>query len=246
MRYWMIFPMTIVDTIFKALQPAIPDRVIAGHHADLVAPSFHGFNPKTSELFIGTFGPLGGGWGAKKTEDGVSATVCLNDGDTHNGPNEQAEAKFPIMVERFELIPDSGGAGRHRGGLGIARTTRALTNVTVNTQSERSACPPWGLDGGGEATGNKVAFRVNNGWKDDFPNAKVLVAQLKPGDAFRISSGGGGGYGAPFERPVEDVREDVRQGYVSVQAAAERYGVVVDAETFAVNQAATDRLRART
>jgi N-methylhydantoinase B len=246
MRYWMIFPMTIVDTIFKALQPAIPDRVIAGHHADLVAPSFHGFNPKTSELFIGTFGPLGGGWGAKKTEDGVSATVCLNDGDTHNGPNEQAEAKFPIMVERFELIPDSGGAGRHRGGLGIARTTRALTNVTVNTQSERSACPPWGLDGGGEATGNKVAFRVNNGWKDDFPNAKVLVAQLKPGDAFRISSGGGGGYGAPFDRPVEDVREDVRQGYVSVQAAAERYGVVVDAETFAVDQAATDKLRART
>ena len=229
MRCWMIFPMTIVDTIFKALQPAIPDRVIAGHHADLVAPSFHGFNPKTSELFIGTFGPLGGGWGAKKTEDGVSATVCLNDGDTHNGPNEQAEAKFPIMVERFELIPDSGGAGRYRGGLGIARTTRALTNVTVNTQSERSACPPWGLDGGGEATGNKVAFRVNNGWKDDFPNAKVLVAQLKPGDAFRISSGGGGGYGAPFERPVEDVREDVRQGYVSVKAAAERYGVVVDA-----------------
>jgi N-methylhydantoinase B len=246
MRYWMIFPMTIVDTIFKALQPAIPDRVIAGHHADLVAPSFHGFNPKTSELFIGTFGPLGGGWGAKKTEDGVSATVCLNDGDTHNGPNEQAEAKFPILVERFELIPDSGGAGRHRGGLGIARTTRALTNVTVNTQSERSACPPWGLDGGGEATGNKVAFRVNNGWKDDFPNAKVLVAQLKPGDAFRISSGGGGGYGAPFERPVEDVREDVRQGYVSVTAAAERYGVVVDAETFAVDQAATDKLRART
>jgi N-methylhydantoinase B len=244
MRYWMIFPMTIVDTIFKALQPAIPDRVIAGHHADLVAPSFHGFNPKTSELFIGTFGPLGGGWGAKKTEDGVSATVCLNDGDTHNGPNEQAEAKFPIMVERFELIPDSGGAGRHRGGLGIARTTRALTNVTVNTQSERSACPPWGLDGGGEATGNKVAFRVNNGWKDDFPNAKVLVAQLKPGDAFRISSGGGGGYGAPFERPVEDVREDVRQGYVSVKAAAERYGVVVDAETFVVDQAATDKLRA--
>jgi len=246
MRYWMIFPMTIVDTIFKALQPAIPDRVIAGHHADLVAPSFHGFNPKTSELFIGTFGPLGGGWGAKKSEDGVSATVCLNDGDTHNGPNEQAEAKFPIMVERFELIPDSGGAGRYRGGLGIARTTRALTNVTVNTQSERSACPPWGLDGGGEATGNRMALRLSGQWKDDYPNAKVLVAQLKPGDAFRISSGGGGGYGAPFERPVEDVREDVRQGYVSVQAAAERYGVVVDAETFAVDQAATDKLRAGT
>ena len=181
MRWWMTFPMTIVDTIFKALQPAIPDRVIAGHHADLVAPSFHGFNPKTSEFFIGNFGPLGGGWGAKQTEDGVSATVCINDGDTHNGPNEQAEAKFPIVVERFELIPDSGGAGRHRGGLGIARTTRALTNVTVNTQSERSACPPWGLDGGGDATGNEVAFRVNERWKDDFPQRQGAGGEAQAG-----------------------------------------------------------------
>jgi N-methylhydantoinase B len=211
-----------------------------------VAPSFHGVNPKTREFYIGTFGPLGGGWGAKKTEDGVSATVCLNDGDTHNGPNEQAEAKYPIMIERFELIPDSGGAGRHRGGLGIARTVRALSPMTVNSQSDRSKCPPWGLDGGGDATGNNIAFRLAGEWKTDFPNAKVLVAQLKTEDAWRISSGGGGGYGAPFERPVEEVREDVRQGYVTVQAAAERYGVVVDAATFAIDQAATDKLRART
>jgi N-methylhydantoinase B len=72
----------------------------------------------------------------------------------------------------------------------------------------------------------------------------VLVAQLKTDDAWRISSGGGGGYGPAFERPVEDVREDVRQGYVSVEAAAEKYGVAIDGETFAVDQAATDRLRA--
>jgi N-methylhydantoinase B len=244
MRLWMCFPMTIIDTIFKALQPAIPDRVIAGHHADLVAPSFHGFNPATSEFFIGNFGPLGGGWGAKKTEDGMSATVCLNDGDTHNGPNEQAEAKFPILVERFELIPDSGGPGRYRGGLGIARTVRALTHLTVNTQSDRSKNPPWGLDGGGEATGNRMALRLGGQWKDDFPNAKVLVANLKPEDAFRISSGGGGGYGSPFQRPAEDVAEDVRQGYVSVHSAAEKYGVVVDAQTFALDRAATEKLRA--
>jgi N-methylhydantoinase B len=244
MRWWMTFPMTIVDTIFKALQPAIPDRVIAGHHADLLAPSFHGFNPKTSEFFIGTFGPLGGGWGAKQTEDGVSATVCLNDGDTHNGPNEQAEAKFPIVVERYELVPDSGGAGRYRGGLGIARTMRSLTPITVNTQTDRAHCRPWGLDGAGDGTGNAVAFRLGDQWKTDFPNAKVLVAALKPGDAYRISSGGGGGYGSPFERPAADVREDVRQGYVSAKAAAELYGVVIDPETFVVDEAATERLRA--
>ena len=89
-----------------------------------------------------------------------------------------------------------------------------------------------------------MALRLNGQWKDDFPNAKVLVAQLKPGDAFRISSGGGGGYGPPHLRPTEDVAEDVRQGYVSVQAAAERYGVVVDPQTFAVDRAATEKLRA--
>jgi N-methylhydantoinase B len=245
MRLWMCFPMTIIDTIFKALQPAIPDRVIAGHHADLVAPSFHGFNPKTSEFFIGNFGPLGGGWGAKRSEDGVSATVCLNDGDTHNGPNEQAEAKFPILVERFELVPDSAGAGRYRGGLGVARTTRALSPLVVNTQSDRSKCPPWGLEGGGDAAGNSIAFQIGGVWKTDFPNAKVLVAQLKAGDAWRISSGGGGGYGSPFDRLAEDVRDDVYQGYVSVKAAAELYGVIVDPVTYEIDYAATQRCRSR-
>src|SRR5581483_1301898 len=140
MRWWITFPMTIVDTVFKALAKAIPDRVIAGHHADLIAAGFHGVDPRTKEFYFGNFGPLGGGWGAKMTEDGVSATVCINDGDTHNGPNEQAEAKYPILVERFELIPDSGGAGRYRGGLGIARTVRALTTMTVNSQSDRAKC----------------------------------------------------------------------------------------------------------
>ena len=147
------------------------------------------------------------------------------------------------MIERFELIPDSGGAGKHRGGLGIARTVRALSPMTVNSQSDRSKCPPWGLEEGGDATGNNIAFRVNNEWKTDFPNAKVLVAQLKTDDAWRISSGGGGGYGRPFERPVDEVREDVRQGYVSVEAAAEKYGVVIDPATFAVDQPATNKLR---
>ena len=238
--------MTIVDTIFKALPPAIPDRVIAGHHADLVSPSFHGINPKTSEFFIGNFGPLGGGWGAKQTEDGVSATVCLNDGDTHNSPNEQAEAKFPIVIERFELVPDSGGAGRHRGGLGVERTVRALQpDDRQHPDRPRPTARRGASTAAATAPATTVAFRLDGKWKTDFPNAKVLVAQLKAGDAFRIRSGGGGGYGAPFERPVEDVREDVRQGYVSVQAAAELYGVVVDAETFAVDRAATDKLRAR-
>jgi N-methylhydantoinase B len=245
MRWWMTFPMTIVDTVFKALAPAIADRVIAGHHADLLVAQFHGFNPKTSEFFMGNFGPLGGGWGAKRLEDGVSGTVAINDGDTHNSPNEQIEAKFPLVIERYALVPDSGGAGRHRGGLGVERVVRPRTDITLNTQIERAHCRPWGLDGGRDGKGNSVALRFGTHWKTDFPNAKVLVAQIKAGDAFRLRSGGGGGYGSPLDRPVEAVRNDVRQGYVSVHEAAVFYGVVIDGDTFKVNEGATAMLRAR-
>ncbi|MGH6768957.1 MAG: hydantoinase B/oxoprolinase family protein [Xanthobacteraceae bacterium] len=245
MRYWMTYPMTIIDTVFKALAKAIPDRVIAGHHADLLISSLHGINPRTSEFFIANFGPLGGGWGAKRNEDGVGGTVSINDGDTHNSPNEQSEAKFPLVVERYALVPDSGGAGHHRGGLGVERVVRARTNMVFNTQIERAHCRPWGLNGGRDGTGNQVALRRAGVWKTDFPNGKVLTTPLKAGDAYRLRSGGGGGYGDPLARPAEQVAEDVRQGYVSVEIARDHYGVVVDPQTFAVDEAATRKLRAK-
>jgi N-methylhydantoinase B len=244
MRWWMTYPMTIVDTVFKALAPVIPDRVIAGHHADLVIAACHGINTRTAEFFLANFGPLGGGWGAKRSEDGVSGTVCINDGDTHNSPSEQSEVKFPLVVERYALIADSGGAGRHRGGLGLERVVRARVPMTFNSHVERAHCKPWGLAGGGDATGNEVAIRIDGKWKADFPNAKVLVAHLQPGDAFRMRSGGGGGYGSPLDRPIEAVEADAAQGYVSVAAAREAYGVVLDPQSFAADRRATERLRA--
>ncbi len=244
MRWWMTFPMTIVDTVFKALAKAIPDRVIAGHHADLLAASFHGFNPATKEFYFGNFGPLGGGWGAKMSEDGVSATVCINDGDTHNSACEMAEVKTPCVVESLRLLPNSGGAGRHRGGLGVERVVRARAPFVFSSQIERAHCKPWGLEGGREASGNGIALRIDGKWQRDFPNAKMVMANLKPGDAYEVRSGGGGGYGAPWEREVELVAEDVRQGYVTPEAAAELYGVVIDGKSFVVDAAATQKKRA--
>ena len=91
-------------------------------------------------------------------------------------PTSRSEAKFPLVVERYALVPDSGGAGRHRGGLGVERVVRARIPMTINTQIERAHCRPWGLDGGLEGTGNQVALRRGGTWKTDFPNAKVLVA----------------------------------------------------------------------
>jgi N-methylhydantoinase B len=245
MRWWMTFPMTVVDTIFKALSKAIPDQVIAGHHADLCVALLDGFYADTGKLFITSFGPLGGGWGAKRGEDGVSATVCINDGDTHNSPNEQFEAKYPVMVESLSLITDSGGPGRYRGGLGVETVVQALTDFNVNTSIERAVCLPWGLEGGLEGTGNEMLLRRDGVIDDDVPNAKVFRAKVKAGDAYVLRSGGGGGFGSPLERPAESVQHDVRQGYVSVEAARDYYGVMLDPGTLAVDGAATARLRAQ-
>jgi N-methylhydantoinase B len=245
MRWWMTFPMTVVDTIFKALAPAIPGRVIAGHHADLVIANIHGRHPRDSLLFLYLGGLIGGGWGAKQTEDGMNATIAINDGDTHNGPTEQAEAKFPILVERYALREDSGGAGKHRGGLGNEQVVRALSDIMVNTQIERVQCRPWGLFGGLSAAGNQVVFQrsgqepVNNG------TGKVFAQHLKPGDRYTLRSGGGGGFGSPLDRKLDDVERDVREGYVSIEAAREHYGTVIDPATLTARRDESVALRAR-
>jgi N-methylhydantoinase B len=245
MRWWMTYPMTIIDTVFKAMAPVMPDKVAAGHHADLISCNINGINPKTGRLFLGGLGPLGGGWGAKKTEDGVSATVCLNDGDTHNAPVEQVETKTPLMIERHALIENSGGPGRRRGGLGIVKAVAARSPINVNTQIERMHCRPWGLEGGLSGTGNYVHLRRKGETKTDFPNAKVFVTRLEAGDCVTIHSGGGGGFGAPWEREVEMVVEDMRQGYIDAEAAEKYYGVKVDPATFKVDGPATKSLRAK-
>jgi N-methylhydantoinase B len=228
MRWWMTFPMTVVDTVFKAMEKAIPDRTIAAHHADLGVGLMHGLSPKDGRFFLVAAGPLGGGWGAKRHEDGISATVCLNDGDTHNSPCEQMEAKYPILFEKHALRPDSGGPGRHRGGLGCEQVIRARAPVTVNVQIDRVHCRPWGLAGGDEGMGNHVALRLDGKEVRDLPNAKVLAQRLKPGDAITLAAGGGGGFGPPEERDPERVGHDVRQGYVSVAVARDVYRVAVN------------------
>ena len=243
MRWWMTFPMTVVDTIFKALSKAIPGQVVAGHHADLCVATIDGYHPDTGGLFISGLGPLGGGWGAKRSEDGVSATVCINDGDTHNSPNEQFEAKYPVVVESLSLIADSGGPGRYRGGLGVETVVRALSDFNVNTSIERAVCLPWGLEGGLEGTGNEMLLRRDGIVADDVPNAKVFRATVRTGDAFIMRSGGGGGFGSPLERPPAEVAHDVRQGYVSLAAARDYYGVALDPETLSIDEPATAGLR---
>jgi N-methylhydantoinase B len=229
MRMWMTYPMTVVDTIFKAMAPAMPDKVAAGHHADLVVARVNGRRASDNSFFIYLGGLIGGGWGAKHDRDGMSATIAINDGDTHNGPSEQVEAKYPLLVERYTLRPDSGGAGRYRGGLGTEQVVQALNEIRFSSQMDRVRCKPWGLDGGLSGLGNSVALHRYGADKEThFPNGKAFNQVLKPGDAYILRSGGGGGFGSPLERELMILERDVRCGYVSRGAAETLYGAVFD------------------
>jgi len=244
MRMWMTYPMTVVDTIFKAMSPAMPDQVAAGHHADLVVGRVNGRRADDNSFYIYLGGLIGGGWGAKHNGDGMSATIAINDGDTHNGPSEQVEAKYPLLVERYTLRPDSGGAGRFRGGLGTEQVVQALNEIRFSSQMDRVKCKPWGLEGGHSGLGNSVALhRYGHSDETHFPNGKALNQVLKPGDAYILRSGGGGGFGSPLARGVDTLEHDVRCGYVTRDAAEDVYGAVFG-DDGAIDPAATAAKRA--
>jgi len=226
MQWWMTIPVTVVDTIFKALATAMPEQVHAAHHADLNIAHISGIDDD-GRFFQDLVNIPGGGWGAGAHADGMPATVCINDGDTHNTPVEANEARLPILVETYRLRPDSGGPGRHRGGLGVQMTTQVLCISRFSAGIERTRSAPWGLDGGGPAAANEVRYSVG-GVPVVPPTGKVDATMLSPGDYITIRSGGGGGYGDPRLRPVDDVRRDVLEGYVSATTARTAYGVAID------------------
>jgi N-methylhydantoinase B len=242
MRWWMTFPMTVVDTIFKALAPAIPDRVIAGHHADLMSAIINTRRPD-GQLMIFSGGLIGGGWGAKRGADGSHATICINDGDTHNAPIEQLEAKYPVVIEKYQLRRDSGGAGEWQGGLGTEKVGRAVANLMFNCQVDRTHCRPWGLFGGLSGAGNQVSVQLEEEAETFFPSGKVLARALKPGERYVLRSGGGGGYGNPLARPVNRVEFDILQGYVSAARAEAVYGIAF-ADSGQIDVEATNARRA--
>ena len=245
MRWWMTYPMTVIDSIFKAMFAAMPDKVIAGHHADLGLAMVNGISPKDGRFFLSSVGPSGGGWGAKHNEDGMSATVCMNDGDTHNNPIEQMEAKFPLMYLKHGLRQNSGGPGRFRGGLGTEQIIMARSGMNFNAQVDRMHCQPWGLDGGLSGMGNQVNLKQSGEIFDKFSNAKVLLKRLNKGDTFTLLTGGGGGFGPPDERDPERVKNDLRQEYICKESAKKIYKVAL-LKSGNVDIKATKELRNKT
>ena len=231
----------VTEIIYRAMADALPDRVIAGS----------GGTPASMNVLYGknrdgkswhSVRIRGGGMGASSVADGNFVYIFPANGA--NTPVEILESDTPLIVEKRELIPDSGGPGRTKGGLGRRMVLRIpddeyapLPPVSLAMQSGRYRHPPEGLFGGKH--GLKATFLVNG--KEGNPYG---LTHLKPGDVVMIDAPGGGGYGNPLERDPELVEKDVVDGYVSLEAASDQYGVVMDPETLKVNVGATWEKRA--
>lgn len=228
----------ITEAMLQAMSEVVPERVVAGSHGQACTNSFSGIHPETGKRFS-YIEIQGGGAGARPHKDGPDGQD-LHLGRFMNTPVEAAELENPVMIERYEFIPDSGGPGRCRGGLSLRRDIRFFADVTWARYSDRQKFSPLGLFGGME--GSRGSLILNPGTSQERTCRSKGVGQLKQGDLLRIQLPGSGGYGPPTERNPEAVRWDVVNGKVSLISARDHYGVVLGAD-MTVNEEATSALR---
>ncbi len=228
------------DLVFRALAPVLPERITAGHFLSILGTILGGIEDSTGQPFV-LCEPQAGGWGAGVNRDGESGLVAIVDGETFIIPVEVAEIKYPIRVEQYALLTES-GAGKYRGGYGLVRDYRLLNSKgELTTIVSRHDFPPWGIAGGGIGTGNAVEIYKEG--EEPYSGSTFARYPLKRGDIVRLITGGGGGYGNRLERDPKMVKEDVEDEYITLEEARDVYGVVLDGRG-EVDEAATLELRA--
>ncbi len=231
----------MTEMVFRALSTAVPDRII----------SDSGGTPAQTNIFYGkrhdgkpfhTMIIRGGGLGASRAKDGHQCAIFPANGA--NTPIEILESDTPLRVLARELICDSGGAGKKRGGLGRRMRIRVPDDalapeppVAIAVQAGRFRYPPQGIFGGKHGTRARYL-------KNDLPGDPSSLTFCNPGDTIDFESAGGGGFGSPLERDISAVERDVAYGYVSIEKAKSDYGVVLDTTSRKADRNATQRLRA--
>jgi N-methylhydantoinase B len=227
----------IQGMVVGAFSLALPDRLPAGPAGGGGILNVRTTDSRTGRLAMASINPItggGGGWAKEDGQDGSNSFL-------KNTPIEITESEVPIRVLSYQLVPDSGGAGRYRGGLAAQMTFQMFTPNSVVTARNRDrvrfSC--WGLEGG--QPGATCDFLRNPGTEREESLGNTDVVRCAPGDVLMISAAGAGGWGDPFERPVTEVMDDVAQGKVSAEGARD-YGVVINGGKF--DEAATQVLRA--
>jgi N-methylhydantoinase B len=237
----------ICETVFRALAEVVPDRVAAGSYATGNNTTGWGYHAADGSEFVWySFGP--GGCGSRVFADGNTV-----DWDPRAScKNESAEIwenRYPVRIDDFRLRADSAGPGAHRGGLGHVKAIELLEDTYLSATVDRNVVPPFGLAGGKPGACNRLTLEVDGveqSFDDRFglPSPSKFSNLLAPrGSIYRIYSGGGGGYGPPTTRAIEDVVNDVTAGYVSVESARSDYAVAIDPATLIVDHQATTALR---
>jgi N-methylhydantoinase B/oxoprolinase/acetone carboxylase alpha subunit len=236
----------ISEIMQLALSKLLPERVTAGCYATGNNLTAGGFDPEQGGDFIWYIFESGG-CGARATKDGNSAEWHLM-ANCKNESMEVWEQRYPVRFQRYELVRDSGGAGKWRGGLGVTRELEITLPTVLTANADRHVIPPSGLFGGQSGTVNRFSLirdgqdRTFKEWFGVPSPSKFSNMPAQVGDVLAVTQGGGGGYGDPLEREPDHVAADVLNGYVSAERARSDYGVVVDAGG-ALDLAATERER---
>jgi N-methylhydantoinase B len=239
-----VIGMRLPDMIFKALGKVMPDKIVAGNGScPMWLWLFSGWRPDMTRFVFQTH--FMGGLGARYDHDGLHTAAFPN--SVTDSPVEVFENACPVLIGKRELIKDSGGAGRYRGGLGQEisftpappRLAQLEGALTVAYSAGRLRAGAEGLDGGHAGAAGEI--RVN-GEKLASPLATIKIGEK---DTLSFRMPGGGGYHAPLTRKADMVRQDVLDGFVSAEAAESVYGVVLKGESFAVDAPATAALRER-
>ena len=232
----------MVESLFAALSHVVPARARAdgcGSRSIIIG----GRSTSAGKSYV-QYEIVGGGAGGRATKDGASGT-SVNQSNAKIASIEIIESEFPTRVQRFELIRDSGGAGKFRGGLGILREYVNLADARFSLRSSKHVIPPLGAAGGGPGRTGDLTVNPGTAEEKHLPT-RYADYPLKAGDIFRLETPGGGGLGDPFEREPAKVLADVVQGYVSQMRAERDYGVAVvrTGRSWQIDEAATARRRA--
>jgi N-methylhydantoinase B len=227
------------EVVLKALAHGMPELVPACSGGDVCSMMGLGINPRNGESWLEATNEAVG-FGGHSRGDGADGIMHLSEPGCRNNPVEVLETKSPMFIESYGYRPDSGGAGRNRGGVGVGRAYRFTAPSTGICLVYKTKTKPWPIAGGEPGENNHIVLN---------PGTDREVVQggsynlLQAGDVLVNNTGGGGGYGSPLEREPNRVAIDVRNGFVSVEAALRDYGVVVDPVSFVVDEAATQARR---
>jgi len=213
----------VYDLIWRCLAQHMPERLGSGHFASVCGTFIGGTHPDTGRQYT-IIEPQLGGWGANTRGDGNNAIFCGFHGETYNCPAEINEARNGLIIDRMELNTDAGGEGKYTGGRGIRLDYRIRAdNSFLTAYYTRSRFPAWALAGGNEGSPNYIEVIRESGERERFSSVSGLTVMQD--DVICIVTGNGGGLGNPAERDRESVRNDVRNGLISRERAADVYGL---------------------